>query len=81
MEGFNYAHGIADFFGIEKEKVGDIYGIVRDQHERFRDDTYVPVATHDDVYKPLDGVPTSALVLSNAYSLRAPKPVPSRRSG
>ena len=56
VEGFNYAHGIADFFGIEKEKVGDIYGIVRDQHERFRDDTYVPVATHDDVYKPLDGV-------------------------
>ncbi len=56
IEGYNYAHGIADYFGLEKESVGDIYGIVRDEHERYRDDDYVPLPTHDDLYKPLDNV-------------------------
>lgn len=56
IEGYNYAHGIADYFGLTKENVGDIYGIVRDEHERYRDDSYVPLPTHDDLYKPLDNV-------------------------
>lgn len=56
VEGINYAHGIADYFGLQKESTGIIYGIVRDMHERFRDDTYVPIPTHEDAYKPLDNV-------------------------
>ncbi len=56
VEGINYAHGIADYFGLNKSDKGTIYGIVRDAHERFRDETYVPLPTHNDAYKPLDGV-------------------------
>lgn len=56
IEGINYGHGIADYFGLQKENTGAIYGIVRDTHERFRDETYVPVPSHNDAYKPLDGV-------------------------
>ena len=56
VEGYNYAHGIADYFGLTKENVGTIYGIVRDEHERFRDETYVPNPTHNDAYMPLDNV-------------------------
>lgn len=61
VEGYNYAHGIADFFGLTKENVGTIYGIVRDQHERFRDETYVPLPTHNDAFKPLDNVTVTLL--------------------
>ncbi len=56
IEGFNYAHGIADYFGLQKESVGDIYGIVRDEHERYVDESYIPVPTHADAYMPLDAV-------------------------
>lgn len=56
IEGINYAHGIADFFGIQKESTGELYGIVRDAHERINDDTYVPVPTHADFNMPLDNV-------------------------
>ena len=61
VEGYNYAHGIADFFGLTKESTGDIYGIVRDEHERYHDDDYVPLPTHDDLYKPLDAVTVTLL--------------------
>ena len=56
IEGYNYAHGIADYFGLEKEKVGDVYGIVRDEHERYSsaENTYLPVTTSDDLYKPIE---------------------------
>lgn len=55
VEGYNYAHGIADIFGLEKEKTGDIYGIVRDKNEKFVDPKYVGKAGTNDVYKPLNG--------------------------
>lgn len=56
IEGYNYGHGIADFFGLTKEKTGDIYGIVRDEHEKFNDPNYVAIPGKDDMYKPLNGV-------------------------
>lgn len=55
IEGYNYAHGIADFFGLAKEKTGDIYGIVRDRHEKFENPDYVAKPGSDDMYKPLNG--------------------------
>ncbi len=56
MEGRAYAHGIADFFGLTKEKTGCIYGIVRDQNERFTDTYYKPNTTTLDRFMPLNGV-------------------------
>lgn len=56
IEGLAYAHGIADYFGLEKEKTGVIYGIVRDKNEKFKDAAYGPNATTPDAYKPLNGV-------------------------
>ena len=61
VEGINYAHGIADYFGINKSDKGTVYGIVRDAHERFRDETYVPLPNHSDAYKPIDGVKVTLL--------------------
>ncbi len=61
VEGYGYAHGIADYFGIEKEKTGTIYGIVRDMHEKFVDKDYAAIPTSDDVYKPLNGVTVQLL--------------------
>ena len=55
IEGDAYAHGIADYLGLEKEKGGTIYGVVRDQHEKFTDDAYTPNPTTNDLYKPLNG--------------------------
>ena len=56
LEGLSYAHGIADYFGLDKEKTGVIYGIVRDKNEKFRDAAYSPNPTTDDAYLPLNGV-------------------------
>ncbi len=56
VEGDAYAHGIADYFGLEKEKTGVIYGCVRDLHEKFKDNAYKPNPTTEDAYKPLNGV-------------------------
>ncbi len=56
LEGVDYARGVADYFGWEKEKTGDIVGIVRDKHEKFSDALYTPKAGTYDVYKPLNGV-------------------------
>ncbi len=57
IEGLAYARGIADYFGVaNNETTGNIYGIVRDEHEKFSDALYTPRAGTDDVYKPLNGV-------------------------
>lgn len=56
MEGAAYAHGIADYFELEKESTGDIYGIVRSKTEKFTHTYYNPIKTSDDVWKPLCGV-------------------------
>ncbi len=56
LEGNAYAHGIADYFGLTKEKTGVIYGVVRDQYEKFKDAAYTPNPTTDDLYKPLNAV-------------------------
>lgn len=55
VEGDAYAHGIADYFGIQKEKTGVIYGVVRDQNEKFRDAAYSPNPTTEDAYLPING--------------------------
>ncbi|MCH5219317.1 MAG: carboxypeptidase regulatory-like domain-containing protein [Muribaculaceae bacterium] len=54
-EGCAYARGIAEYFGFERETTGDIYGLVRDQHEKFTHDLYKPRVNSIDVYKPLNG--------------------------
>lgn len=54
IEGISYAHAIADYFGWEKEKVGYIYGIVRDRNQTFTHTYYIPNQSTDDIYKPLD---------------------------
>ncbi len=56
MEGLEYARGIADYYGVATESTGQIYGVVRDLHEKFSDALYTPSAGTDDVYKPLNGV-------------------------
>lgn len=55
VEGYAYARGIADYFELKKENFGTIYGIVRDQHEKFTDQYYKPNSSSDDIYKPLNG--------------------------
>lgn len=56
LEGHAYARGIADYFSLQKEGTGTVYGIVRNQHEKFTDQWYHPVAGTKDAYKPLNGV-------------------------
>ena len=56
MEGVTYARGVADYYGWTKESTGDIYGIVRDLHEKFTHEFYHGRAGTDDVYKPLNDV-------------------------
>ena len=56
LEGIDYARGVADYFGWEKEKTGDIVGIVRDRQQKFSHELYSPKAGTYDVYKPLNGV-------------------------
>lgn len=56
LEGVAYAHGIADFFGIEKEATGNIYGIVRDANERFAEKYFKPNTATLDRFMPLNGV-------------------------
>ena len=56
LEGIDYARGVADYYGIQKENTGDIYGIVRDKHTKFQHDLYKPNAAGSDMYKPLNGV-------------------------
>ena len=56
LEGLDYARGVADYYGVEKESVGQIYGIVRDVHEKFSHALYTPKGGSPDVYKPLNGV-------------------------
>jgi len=55
-EGAAYARGVAEYFGFDRDKNGDIYGIVRDEHEKFSHQLYKPNAKTNDVYKPLNGV-------------------------
>ncbi len=55
LEGTAYARGIADYFGLTKEKTGLIYGIVRDRHEKISETYYKPNATTDDLYYPING--------------------------
>lgn len=61
IEGYQYARGIADYFGLEKEKTGEIYGLVRDLHEKFSHTIYIPQGGTNDAYKPLNGVTVKLL--------------------
>ncbi|MDE6208009.1 MAG: MSCRAMM family adhesin SdrC [Muribaculaceae bacterium] len=55
VEGYAYAHGIADYFGLKKETTGVIYGVVRDLHEKFTHAYYKPNPTSNDIYLPING--------------------------
>ncbi|MDE6396565.1 MAG: carboxypeptidase-like regulatory domain-containing protein, partial [Muribaculaceae bacterium] len=55
VEGIAYARGIADYFGLDKEKFGTIYGIVRDQHEKFAHEYYRPNPLSNDIFLPING--------------------------
>ena len=54
-EGRLYARGLVDYMGWKAQTTGEIYGIVRDLHEKFSDALYSPIARTNDVYKPLNG--------------------------
>ncbi len=56
MEGVEFARGIANIFGLEKEKTGDIYGVVRDKFTQFEHTYYKPLASSTDAMLPLNGV-------------------------
>ena len=56
MEGVTYARGIADYFGWTKENTGDIYGVVRDLHEKFSHEFYTGRVGTPDIYLPLNNV-------------------------
>ena len=55
LEGQLYARGIIDYMGWKKETTGDIYGFVRDLHEKFSHTLYNALAKSDDQYKPING--------------------------
>lgn len=55
-EGAAYARGVAEYFEFDRDKTGDIYGIVRDQHEKFTHALYKPRSGSNDIWKPLNGV-------------------------
>lgn len=56
LEGHLYARGLINYMGWKAETTGEIYGIVRDLHEKFSHQYYTPAARTDDQYKPLNGV-------------------------
>ncbi len=56
IEGISYGRGIADYFELAKESTGDIYGIVRDKHEKFTHTYYKPNPVTDDAFMPLNGI-------------------------
>ena len=56
IEGVDYARGLADYFGWEKEAYGEIYGIARDSHEKFTHKLYKPHANSYDTYKPINNL-------------------------
>ena len=56
LEGVDYARGVADYFGWEKEGYGAIYGVVRDKYNKFSDAVYTPKGGTPDIYKPLNDV-------------------------
>ncbi len=56
IEGLTYARGVADYYGLTKESTGDIYGVVRDLHEKFSHELYTPNTATYDKYLPLNGV-------------------------
>ena len=55
VEGIALFRGISDFFGLPKETKGTIYGVLRDQHEKFTHKYYKPNAMTNDVYTPICG--------------------------
>lgn len=60
-EGEAYARGIADIFSIAKESTGEIYGIVRDKHEKFTHQYYHCSAVSPDALMPLNNVKVELL--------------------
>ncbi|MDE6309897.1 MAG: carboxypeptidase-like regulatory domain-containing protein, partial [Muribaculaceae bacterium] len=56
MEGVEFARGIANIFGLEKEKTGDIFGVVRDKFNKFDHTYYKALASSTDAMLPLNGV-------------------------
>ena len=50
LEGHLYARGLINYMGWKAETTGEIYGIVRDLHEKFSHQYYTPAARTDDQY-------------------------------
>lgn len=55
VEGYAYARGLADYFGIKKDGKGWIYGQIRDLNERFSAQYYSPAANSVDRFLPING--------------------------
>ncbi len=54
IEGEAYARGIAEYLNVPREATGDIYGIVRDMHEKFRHTFYTAPSNSPDAYLPIN---------------------------
>lgn len=55
-EGRAYARGVAEYFGFDRDKTGDLYGIVRDKHTKFSHAWYKARPGSDDAFLPLNSV-------------------------
>lgn len=66
IEGEAYARGIADWLDVPREATGDIYGIVRDMHEKFRHSFYSAPANSPDAYKPINNATVTLMDASGA---------------
>lgn len=68
LEGANYAHAIADYFGLTDVTTGDIHGVVRSATETFSHTHYAGRSGTLDTYKPLNGM-TATLYNSSGTKL------------
>ncbi len=56
IEGYQYARGVEEYFEFEnRDKTGEIYGIVRDGHVTFADKLYAAIPGSEDELKPVNG--------------------------
>lgn len=61
IEGEAYARGIAQYLDVPKENTGDIYGIVRDAHQKFRHAFYSAPGNSPDAYLPINNATVTLL--------------------
>lgn len=61
IEGEAYARGIAEYLNVAQESTGDIYGIVRDLHERFKHQFYSAPSSSPDAFLPINNATVKLL--------------------